>query len=669
MFSNDQISQLSQLKQNIRSSRDLAEGSVRATSGRFGFVTLDDGREAFLDPDQMDRVFPGDRVEVEVTKNKKDQLEAKLEKLVSSNITFLSGRYRVRGKGHFIATDDVHFSRWIFIPPKQRAQCKEGSYATARITQHPFKDGRAQAAITTNIGNEDTAHIERLYSLGKFQLHETFQKDTIKAADALCQQSITNITDGEGEQQDWRQRTFITIDSAATRDMDDALAIEKTANGWQLSVAIAAPGMDISPNSPLDKAAKKRGQTAYFADKPLTMLPENLSLERYSLQCNQDRASLVFQCDIANDGQVSNPQFVPALIQSHGKFSYAQVAALLEGRDFTTPDSLSDTTPYKDQLVELQACTQQLHAYRKQHFIVNQNHNDVALYLNDSGKLERIEKIERNCAHNIVEEAMLLTNRCAGDFLAQHNAGLFVNHRGYRNERREDIEALLSEKTNTKIEKTETLESYIKTIQLLQSDTELQPLLAIQQRFLEASHLSVESQPHFGLGFSHYATITSPIRRYQDLYNQRTILHILAGKKVSPLPEKELEKLKAAIQNNRDATQFMERWLICDYMKEKTGKTFTAVISLLTNQGVGVRLSDTAIEGFVPVVKANKKDKSQLGDKISFNNQRMELEWNDTPIALEQEVTVTLKNIDHEKKRIEFTLVTPDTSLKAQKAS
>ena len=641
MLSNDQLSQLSQLKQDIRSSRDLAQGSVRATSGRFGFVTLDDGREAFLDPDQMDRVFPGDRVEVEVTKNKKDQLEAKLEKLISSSITFLSGRYRVRGKGHFIATDDANFSRWIFIPPKQRAKCQEGCYATAKITQHPFKDGRAQAAITVNIGDENTPYIERLYSLGKFQLHETFQKEINHAANALCQQSITDNTSEKepstvsgtttetetathttAAKQDLRQRPFITIDSAATRDMDDALAIEKTDVGWQLSVAIAAPGMDIAPNSPLDKAAKKRGQTAYFADKPLTMLPENLSLERYSLQCQQDRASLVFQCDISQEGEVSNPQFIPALIQSHAKFSYTQVAALLEGRDYTAPESLSDATPFKAQLEELQACTQQLHTYRKTHFIVNQNHNDVALYLDENGKLERIEKIERNCAHSIVEEAMLLTNRCAGDFLAQHNAGIFVNHRGYRNERRADIEALLSEKTNTQIENTEKLESYINTIQLLQSNTELQPLLAVQQRFLEASHLSLESQPHLGLGFTHYATITSPIRRYQDLYNQRAILHILADKKVSPFSEKELEKLKAAVQNNRDATQFMERWLICDYMKAKLGQTFTGVISLLTNQGVGVRLNDTAIEGFVPAAKPNKKDKSEEKNETLISSLR-----------------------------------------------
>jgi VacB/RNase II family 3'-5' exoribonuclease len=658
MFSNDQLSQLTQLKQDIRSSKDMAQGTVRATSGRFGFVTLDDGREAFLNPEQMERVFPGDRVEIEVTTTEKEKFEAKLEKLISSEITFLSGRYRIRGKGHFIATDDVHFSRWIFIPPKNRAKCQEGHYATAKIIRHPFKDGRAQAAITSNIGDAHTPHIERLYTLGKYQLSEYFTKNVLESAQTLCENSVDQTAHNGTEQQDLRHIPFITIDSASTRDMDDALAIEANDNGWTLSVAIAAPSADIKANSPLDKAAQQRGQTTYFADRPLTMLPEQLSLERYSLQCQQDRSSLVLQCHIDTNGHVSAFTFIPALIQSHAKLSYAQVAAELEGRDFHTPASLSDITPFKEQLALLHTCSKALHAYRKEHYIIINNHNDVALYLNDKGKLDRIEKIERNCAHSIVEEAMLLTNRYAGQFLAEHKAGLFVTHKGYRNERRQDIESLLTEKMDVTIDNTDQLASYIQTIKTLQNNAAFTPLLSIQQRFLEPSQLTTDSNPHFGLGFEQYATITSPIRRYQDLYNQRAILDILAGNKVNSLKEDALTTLKENIQHSRSAAQFMERWLISDFMQDKIGQTFSGTISLLTNQGVGVRLDDTAIEGFIPAIRPNKKakeEKEKKGDKISFNNQRMELTWNEQNIALDQPVTVTLAKIDHEKKKLEFT--------------
>lgn len=659
MFSNDQLSALTQLKQNIRSSRDIAQGIVRATSGRFGFVGLDDGRDAYLNPEQMERVFPGDRVEVEIKQNDKEQFEAKLEKLISSSVSFLSGRYRIRGKGHFIATDMHNFDRWIFIPPKLRMKCTDGCYITAKVTQHPFKDGRAQAKVTQSLGDENTPFIEKLYTIAKHGLSNEFDTPVEAAATALIESaketSTTTSSDPSAQpSEDLRHIPFITIDSAATRDMDDALAIESLSTGWKLSVAIAAPSVDISFNSPLDKAAKQRAQTTYFADKPLTMLPEGLSIERYSLKENEERQSLVFQCHVGEDGRVSHSTFIPATIKSHGKLSYMHVAAFLQGDEYKTNPTLSDPANFSESLKQLQACTQALHQHRQTHHIVLDNRADFALYVDAKGKLDKIEKIERNCAHRIVEEAMLLTNRCAGDFLASHNVGLFVHHQGYRDERRNDIEALLTEKTQQTITNTQELTHYVETIRILQQHEAADSLLSIQQRFLEASQLSATPQPHFGLGFDYYATVTSPIRRYQDLYNQRTIYQLLAQQTADTLTQENVEQLQESIKTSRNASQFMDKWLICDYMQNKVGEQFTGSVSLLTSQGIGVRLNDTGIEGFIVAKKADKRKPDAPFDKVSFNNQRMELTWNDQAIALDQTITVTLLRCDHEKKKLEF---------------
>ncbi len=654
MFSSDQLSQLSELKHTIRSSRDIAQGTVRATNGRFGFVTLDDGRDAFLNPEQMEKVFPGDIVEVEVNtveKNDKTQYEAKLEKLVKSSIKFLSGRYQVRGKGHFIATDMAQLSRWIFIPPKYRGNTKDGDYITAKVNLHPFKDGRAQAKITENFGNDKTLFIERLYSLGKHQLTTEFSKDAVEQAQQLCEQKI----ELKNQWEDLRDITFVTIDSASTRDMDDALAIQRNSNGWKLSVAIAAPSVDIIKGSPLDKQAKKRGQTTYFPDKPLPMLPESLSLERYSLKSHEERMSIVFECEINFDGTVDAYRFIPAIVKSHGKLSYAQVAALLEEREFQVTGALDNAANFQKMLVELQQCTSALMQYRQQHHIVIQHRPDYALYLDNNGKLENIEKLERNCAHTLVEESMLLTNRCAGEFLAQHHAGIFTQHAGFRSERRSDIETLLCEKLEQETVNTESLEEYITLIKTLQSDEKHTALLSVQQRFLEPSQLGIEAKPHFGLGFNFYSTITSPIRRYQDLYNQRVIYQILTDNKKESLDNHQLTLLKDNINNSREASSYMERWLICDYMQSQIGQSFTGTVSLLTNQGIGIRLNDTGIEGFIAGVKANKKTPDIKADKISFNNQRMELTWNETDIRLDQTIKVVLSHVDHEKKKCEFT--------------
>ena len=152
MLNSNALEQLSQLKQEIRANKDFAQGVVRGSKGRFGFVILDDEREAFLNPDQMQKVFPGDRVEVSLSKNEKDQYEATLEKLISSELKEFVGSYLDRGKAHFVVPDVHMLSRWIFLPPKNRSGAKAGDLIRCKITRHPFQDGKSQAKVIAIIG-------------------------------------------------------------------------------------------------------------------------------------------------------------------------------------------------------------------------------------------------------------------------------------------------------------------------------------------------------------------------------------------------------------------------------------------------------------------------------------------------------------------------------------
>ncbi|MEO0444432.1 MAG: RNB domain-containing ribonuclease, partial [Pseudomonadota bacterium] len=299
------------------------------------------------------------------------------------------------------------------------------------------------------------------------------------------------------------------------------------------------------------------------------------------------------------------------------------------------------------------SCSDALNNYRQQHQLVMENRPDFMLVLNNDGKLDHIEKLERSLAHKIVEEAMLATNKAAGEFLALHQAGLFNVHPGYKAERRDDIEDLLKEKlARDDIGDTGTLEGYIKLIKELQNKRP--ELIPIQQRFLQGSEPSLEAKPHFGLGVKHYATITSPIRRYQDLFNQRCIHQLLINKKATKFRKKQLSRLKEILNNNRNAARSVEQWLVSDYLSSHIGQTFKAQVALLTNQGIGVRLKDTGIEGFILGRKEVKQQPEIAFDKISFNNQRMELTWNGQAVALEQELDVVLTDIDMEKKKPVF---------------
>ena len=665
MLSKDALATLSQLKDTIQASKDMALGTVRGTTGRFGFVSLDDGREAFIDPEQMTRVFPEDRIEVSVTNNEKGQLNAELEKFISSPTKQFYGQYCVRGKGHFIAAELQQTKRWIFIPPKHRAGSRDGDYITAQIIRHPFQDGKPQAKVLTILGNHKTVGIERLCTLTKFRIDEQWPGSVLKQVDHICRQPVA--TD---DREDLQNLPFVTIDSAGTRDIDDALTIETHDKGWILHVAIADPSNEIDCDSPLGNLARSRVSTLYLPGKPVPMLPEPLSTDRFALSANTRRNALVCRLNITHKGEIENYHFHFATVCSQAKLSYQQVTALLTGEPFTITGNLSDANCHKNQLKALQACSEALKQYRHDHHLVSCNRADYYLCLDNQGKLEKIEKVERTLAHGIVEEAMLATNMCAGDFLATHGVGIYSCHGGIREERRKDIEALFKEQLPEDIPiDTTQLENFCQIIRKIQSDEKYQPLLAIYQRHLQASELSIQPKPHFGLGIPHYATVTSPIRRYQDFYNH-TVIRSILNKKLesggqsdseqqhrspnSPIEAKQLEKINAQLNYNRQTVRYLENWLICDYMTDKIGQTFTASIALLSRRGVGVKLIDTGIEGFVHANKAVKEGAEEAADKLSFNQQRMQLTWNENCYLLDQIVKVTLIKIDQDKKSLFF---------------
>ena len=657
MLTSNTLAQLSELKKEIRSSKNLAEGTVRGTTGRYGFVTTDDGRDVYLGSDMMDRVLPGDRVEISVKENDRQQLEGKLEKLLQSPLKRIGGQYRIKGKGHFVAYQDNGYSRWIFVPPKERAKSQDGDYVTAKIIQHPFENGKPQAKVTKKLGCESNATTIRQLAITQHQLFDSWPKEVIDEVKAL--ENINTKNSADNERADLSQHHFITIDAASTLDMDDALAIEVTAEGWNLWVAIADPGSEISEKSALYKTALQRAHTLYFPSKPLPMLPETLSTERYSLVANKKRAVLVCQLTIDKNGETTAFEWQPAIIESKAKLSYQQASELISNGTSSSLNDELDSNQLSAILKQLYDCAQKQFAFRKTKQLVLESRPDFSMRLNKKGKLESIERIERSIAHQIVEEAMIATNQCAGKLLAKHNTGIFSTHSGFKEERREDIEGLLKEKLND-IEnlQTNTLSGYLHIIKTLQSNEDFSLLLSKQQRFQSGSELSAEARPHFGLGTEAYATVTSPIRRFQDLYNQHCIHRILQQKKCSVTKNYLIEKIKDKSETNRLAVRHMQLWLIADFMRDKIGQVFKGKIALLTNQGLGIRLLDNGIEGFIAAVKENKKEPEKPFDKISFNNQRLELTWNGQEFKLDQEVDVRLAGIDAKSNKLAFSWVT-----------
>jgi ribonuclease R len=162
MLKLDTLNKLNQLKTDIKSSRNIENGTVKGSAHKFGFVTLDSGKDLYLPPDEMQKVLPGDRVEVEIIKDAKKKKMAKIERLLESSTNVFCGKYVTKGKTHFVEPDIPGLSRWLFIPPQKRKNAKAQDLVKCRITQHPFKTGNAQASVIEILGTDKVVGMIRL---------------------------------------------------------------------------------------------------------------------------------------------------------------------------------------------------------------------------------------------------------------------------------------------------------------------------------------------------------------------------------------------------------------------------------------------------------------------------------------------------------------------------
>ncbi|MBL4800053.1 MAG: VacB/RNase II family 3'-5' exoribonuclease [Oleispira sp.] len=664
MLNFDALSQLKSLKQEIHQSVPRHEGKVRATGGRYGFVNTDDNQQFFLNPDEMDKVLAGDMIAFRVEETKEGKSQAIIEKLISSAQDEFVGQYIVKGKGHFISPDHPTFNRWVFVPPAKRNSAKDGDLVACKISQHPYPHGKVQADVLEVVGQTSDRQIESNMMMRKWDIAGEFSEHCNDEAQALL--SVMDEATTTEVRNDLTALNWLTIDSAMSRDLDDALHCEKTASGWDLHVAIADPSCAIKPGSEIDKEALRRGTSSYFADNMIPMLPSSLSEGAFSLLPEQVRPAMVCHLTISEQGEVTNCRIENALIESKAKLSYVQVAAFLEGINNDLVALIAE--PIKPILSILNECALALNGYRRRNNLVLDDRIEFKATLNESGKVEQIISLERNQAHKLVEECMVAVNRSVANFLAEKEHGLFIQHAGIRSERQGEARALVKEQLGVaNPEKVANLEGFIEIQQLIAAGNpdadgapfEL-PLQAILARQLERSKYGTEVKPHVGMGLPAYTTFTSPIRKYNDLLVHRLVKAYLAEaqseeSQLSPISAEILEQVGKAQNNSRMAAwqsdQWLKaEWLLRQYAEEKKGPESLlrgGQIVQVNSGGFTVRLDDCGIEGQVDV-RRNKEWK--------FDTKTMTHSKGEVTYRLEQKVNVSIAGITPVLREVKFTL-------------
>ncbi len=595
---------------------NLIKGKVIGHPEGYGWVSAEP-EDVYLNRHEMRLVMPGDVVLVRPSKpDHRGRIEGVVVEVVERNTQTLVGQYLADQGFAFVRPDNTRFSQDIRIEKDGQGNARHGQMVVVSLSEQPSSYAPPTGRVIEILGDKMDPGVEIQVAIRNFDIPYSWPKSVRKAAKQLG----AEVRDADKEHRlDLRKAPLITIDGADARDFDDAVHCEKKRGGWLLRVAIADVSSYVAPGSALDQEAQKRGTSVYFPDYVVPMLPEELSNGLCSLNPQVDRLALVCEMQIDKQGKVVNYQFAEAVIRSHARLTYDQVYEVIQGK------GEGKALERKTQIETLTSLYRVLLKAREQRGALDFDTTETRVIFNAQRKIERIVPVQRNDAHRLIEECMLCANICAADFLSQHQiTGLYRVHEPPATER---LDALRDYLTNLGLWLGGDIQPSPADFKKLTDQIVERPdRHLIEMQVLRAQQQAVyqpENRGHFGLAFEAYAHFTSPIRRYPDLLVHRAIRSVIRGKNKSkyvqrfqgaqelkkhliyPYDDAEMDRLgEQCSQTERraeEATRDVMKWLKCEFLLDRVGDQFAAIVSAVTHFGLFVELQDLYIEGLIHI--------------------------------------------------------------------
>ncbi len=634
---------------------DLIHGRVVGHPDGFGFLVPDDGSpDLFLGPKEMDKVLHGDRVIVSVVGlDRKGRREAKIVEVLERVNHKLVGRLYSEHGVQFVVAENRRISQDILIPPGAAARAKPGQVVMVEIIEQPSKHAQPIGRVIEVLGDYGDPGMEIEIALRKHELPFEFSREALAEAKKLPDK--VRRSDWEGRE-DIRHLPLVTIDGETAKDFDDAVYCERQGSngrgGFRLVVAIADVSHYVRPDGALDAEALERGNSVYFPRRVIPMLPEKLSNGLCSLNPQVERLCMVCDMAIAANGAIKRYRFYPAVMYSHARLTYTEVAAALYDND---PQAVAKLGPLLPHLQNLDALYRVLAKARAKRGAIDFETVETQMIFNDQGKIEKIVPYARNDAHRIIEECMLAANVCASEYLQENDhPALYRVHEGPTEEKLERLREFLGgfglQLGGGREPKAK---DYAKLLEQIKGRPDYQLLQTVMLRSLQQALYSPDNVGHFGLAYEAYTHFTSPIRRYPDLLIHRSIKAVLANQPYHPGNWDEIGIHCSQTERRADeATRDVEAWLKCYYMRDRVGEEFEGSVSAVTSFGIFVALDEVFVEGLVHV--------SDLGsDYFHFDEARHELRGERTGARyrLADRVRVQVLRVDLETTRIDFRLV------------
>lgn len=632
---------------------DLQPGKVQAHKDGFGFFIPDEpGDDLFLSAKQMRMVFNADRVLVrkQIYKGKP---EAVIVEVLERNTQETVGRFCEENGACFVIPSSKHLFQDIIIPSDKRHDAKDGQMVLIKIITQPGMRRQAMGEVVEILGEHMAPGMEIDVALLAYNIPHTWTQ----AVQDECQQFSPEVTKADCEgRKDLRDLPLITIDGEDSRDFDDAVYCEpREDGGWRLVVAIADVSHYVKAGSALDIEAELRGNSVYFPERVIPMLPEVLSNGLCSLNPDVDRLCMVCDMTISKGGKITRYRFHDAVMHSKARMTYTKVQAIIDG-DKALCGEYEHIVPHVENLYSLFKVLRQQREIRG---ALDFDSTETRIIFGDDKKIEKIVPVERDEAHMLIEECMLCANVCAARFLkAQKLPGLYRVHDKPKEAKLEDLrQSLALHGLNLGGGDSPQPIDYQQVLQQIQQHEHTEALQVMVLRSLNQAQYTTENLGHFGLAYKEYGHFTSPIRRYPDLLLHRAIRHFLQGGDATTFTytlermQKLGEHCSMTERRADDATRDVLSWLKCEFMSHHVGETYHGKVTGVTAFGLFVILDEFYVEGLVHVTLLTQ-------DYYHFDNVRHMLigERSGKKYQMGQKLTVKVVRVDIEQRQIDFAL-------------
>lgn len=530
----------------------------------------------------------GDEILVKLTPVGKNTFDGKVLRKISDAPNQIVGVYDGSTKTGRIVSVDRRINHTFAVSENKGA--KNGDVVICELQGSIF-DSRT-AKIKKVIGKSTDAHCASLIATAIHGIKTEFSLDELKAAKKLKLPSFAKRTD-------LRTIPLVTIDGEDARDFDDAVFAEPTENGFHIIVAIADVAFFVTSRSVLDSCAYSRGNSVYFPDRCIPMLPTELSTDLCSLKPNEDRPCIAVHLYINKSGKLEKHKFVRAVMRSAARLNYHEVQDVFSNKNSPLNEEL------KRHILDLKSAYEVLAVARKERNSLELDVPEREIYLSADGKIKNIKARERLDSHKMIEEMMILANVAAATALEEHEIPtLYRIHEPPSPEKKLSLKTSFSQ-MNISLKKGDQ-EELNKIISLHEHDSASFLINELILRSQSQARYCPENVGHFGLALEKYVHFTSPIRRYADLTVHRGLIKALNlgadGLEDEDIDLTEIgEHISYTERQAKAAERDAEDRYLANYMASHIGEQFTAIISSVNQFGLFVRLDETNAEGLIPI--------------------------------------------------------------------